>query len=341
MRIKLHDVASRAGVSEATVSRVINGKPGVKDATRASVLEVLAGLGYQPSALRTAERLGLVGLIVPELDNPIFPAFAQALESRLLRRGYVSVLCCAGRIGAAEEDYVPTLVDRGAAGIIIVSGRHADTGGNHDIYRSLLRQRVPLVFVNGQVAGLDVPSVSCDEEVAASIAVEHLAHLGHRRVGFLTGPTVYVPVIRRLRGYRASVAASGLDDDPELVSTTVFSVAGGRAGAEHLLAAGATAIVAASDMMALGAVHAARDAGFLVPQDISVIGYDDTDLMAFTDPPLTTLRQPVAAIAEHAVEVLLAQVAGQPFRTTEYLVRPELIVRGSTARNVTTSRVPA
>jgi alanine racemase len=331
MRIKLQDVARRAGVSEATVSRVINGKSGVSPARRASVLSVLAELGYDPPHLRGTERAGLVGLIVPELDNPIFPAFAQAIEARLLARGYVSVLCCAGRIGATEEDYVPTLLDRGAAGMIFVSCRHAIVDADHEIYRELHARRLPMVFANGGIAGLGVPSVSCHEEVAARIAVEHLASLGHRRVGFLTGRFEHVCVIRRHAGYRSAVDELGLDGDPDLVATSLFSVEGGRAGAHRLLEAGATGIVAASDLMALGAIRAVRETGRRVPEDVSVIGYDDTDLMRFTDPPLTSIRQPVDAIADHTVELLLAQIAGRPYAEAEYLVRPELVVRSTTA----------
>lgn len=332
MRIKLQDVAARAGVSEATVSRVMNGRPGVAASTRRGVLAVLAEMGYEPPGLRDGARVGLVGLIVPELDNPIFPAFAQAIEARLLSQGYVSVLCCAGRTGASEDDYVPTLLEHDVAGIIVVSGRHADVEGDHEIYRRLLQRRTPLVFVNGAVDGLDVPSVSTDEEAAATVAVEHLAHLGHRRIGFLTGSPNYVPVIRRLAGFHRTIVRLGLDRDDDLVASSIFTVAGGRVGAQRLIEAGATAIVAASDVMALGVIGAARDAGLAVPDDVSVVGYDDTEFMAYTDPPLTTVRQPVEHISEHAVQVLLAQVSGQAFGTSEYRVRPDLVVRSTTAR---------
>lgn len=332
MRIRLRDVADRAGVSEATVSRVMNGKPEVAASTRRDVLAVLGEMGYEPPGLRGEPRPGLVGLMLPELDNPIFPAYAQALESRLLARGYVSVLCCAGRIGASEDDYLPTLFDHGVVGIVVVSGRHADLDGDHEIYASLVQRGLPLVFVNGRVDALDVPSVSSDEFAAATIAVEHLAHLGHHRVGILTGPTHYVPVVRRLEGYHQAVDLWGLEHDERLVVSSMFTVAGGRVGARRLLDAGATAIVAGSDVMALGAIHAAREAGLDVPGDISVVGYDDTELMAYTDPPLTTVRQQVEPISEHAVEVLMAQVAGQACGPGSLDVRPELVVRASTAR---------
>lgn len=113
VRIRLKDVAALAGVSEATVSRVMNGKDGVSARTKADVVRVLAELGYEPAALRTSPRVGSIGLIVPELDNPVFPALAQAVEARLLGSGYVSILCCASRVGASEDDYVDTLLGRG------------------------------------------------------------------------------------------------------------------------------------------------------------------------------------------------------------------------------------
>lgn len=331
MRIKLSDVAARAGVSEATVSRVMNARDGVAVETRQHVLAVLGDMGYEPPGLREASQVGLVGLVLPELDNPIFPAYAQAMESRLLTRGFVTILCCAGRSRASEDDYVPTLVEHGVAGLVIVSGRHADLDGDHEIYRRLHRRRFPMVFVNGEVPGLDVPSVSSDEVHAATVAVEHLAHLGHRRIGLLVGPTHYLPVVRRLDGFRAAVAALDLDDDPELVVTTMFTVEGGRYGARQLLDAGATGIIAANDVMALGAVRAVRDAGMEVPDDVSVIGYDDTELMAFIDPPLTTVHQPVEAISNHAVEVLLAQIDRRPHAMATIVVQPDLVVRASTA----------
>ncbi len=334
VRIRLQDVAALAGVSEATVSRVMNGKGGVSARTKANVVRVLAELGYEPAALRTSPRAGSVGLIVPELDNPVFPAFAQAVEARLRDNGYVSILGCAGRVGASEDDYVETLRSRGVAGMMIVSGRHADVEGDHGLYIELVEEGLPLVFVNGHVAGLPVPSVSTADRAAAIAAYRHLDALGHQRIGLLIGPVCYLPVLRKLEGFRAAALAAGDDESTTnaLIAESMFSVEGGYAGAQKLLAEGATAIVAASDLMALGAIRAVRDAGLRVPEDVSIVGYDDTDLMRFTDPPLTTVRQPVDRIAAQATELLLAQINGQPYDTREHLVEGELISRSSTAR---------
>lgn len=334
MRIKLQDAASRAGVSEATVSRVINGKAGVAASTKANVVRVLADLGYEPPSLRDVTRLGSIGLIVPELDNPVFPAFAQAIESRLLASGYVSILGCAGGAGASEDDYVETFLAQGVAGMIIVSGRHADIGGDHAIYADLFDGGTPLVLVNGRVDSPPIPSVSSDDAAAAVTAYEHLQALGHEHIGFLTGPICYVPVVRKMEGFRLAAKRAGINKRAidRRVAESMFTVEGGALGAELLLDEGITGIVAASDMMALGAIRACRERGLDVPDDVSIVGYDDTELMRFTDPPLTTVRQPVQHIADHATSVLLAQITGQRFEQREYLVGGELNGRSSTAR---------
>lgn len=333
VRIKLQDVAALAGVSEATVSRVINGKSGVAERTRTKVLAVLAELGYSPAALQPA-RAGSIGLIVPELNNPIFPKFVQAIEARLLSSGYVCVLCCATRVGATEDDYVDSLLGRGVAGVIVVSGRHADTQGDHSVYARLQQQGTPLVIVNGAIERSGIAAVSTDDRAAAVSAYEHLQALGHERIGFVTGPSIYVPVQRKLAGFRAAAERAGVRpvEVEERIAESMFTLEGGAAGTRRLLDAGVTGIVAASDMMALGAIGAARDRGLAVPDDVSVIGYDDTDLMRFTDPPLTTIRQPVGPIAEHVATEMLAQIGGAAPETAEALFPGELIARSSTAR---------
>ena len=214
-----------------------------------------------------------------------------------------------------------------------MSGRHADIGGDHEIYLDLAKRAVPLVLVNGRVARSGIPSVSTDDRNASIAAYEHLAALGHERIGLLIGPLCYLPVVRKIEGFREAAAAAGVGADvaDARISESMYSVEGGFAGAQSLLDAGVTGIVAASDMMALGAIRAVRERGLDVPDDISVVGFDDTDLMRFTDPPLTTVRQPVQQIAELAASLLIAQITGQRVEQREFLVRGELIGRSSTA----------
>lgn len=332
MRIRLQDVSAIAGVSESTVSRVMNGKAGVRGATRDRVIRILAELGYAPEAFHVGPHAGVVGLIVPELDNPIFPRFVQAVEARLLASGYLCVLCCATRVGATEDDYLDSLIGQRVAGVIVISGRHADVRADHSIYDEITARGIGLVTVNGAMDTSPVPSVSTDDHAATVTAYRHLAALGHDRIGLVIGPDCYTPVLRKLAGFRdAARAAHVAGDLDDRVVETIFTLDGGFTGAQRLLDNGITGIIAASDMMALGGIRAARERGIRVPDDLSVVGFDDTELMRFTDPPLTTVHQPVTRIVDHAVNVLLAQIQGQPFDRVERLLPGELIVRATTA----------
>jgi DNA-binding LacI/PurR family transcriptional regulator len=344
VRARQIDIARQAGVSEATVSRVLNGHPGISEATRQTVLTALDVLGFERPNLLRRKSAGLVGLILPELTNPIFPAFAQAVETALARRGFTPILCTQTPGGIHEDDYVQLLLDHGVAGIINISGLHADTDAKPERYIRLREIGLPLVLVNGEVPGLGVPTICDDASAAVELAVSHLAQLGHERIGLAAGPARFVPVIRKVEGFRSAMArhvglpTAGIDD---LVVHQLFTVEGGATAAETLLAKGATAIVAASDLMALGVVRAVRARELRVPQDVSVVGYDDSALVAFTDPPLTTIRQNVQAMSEAAVNALIAVIGGSDAQSRDYLFRPELVVRGSTAACVMRSVSPA
>ncbi|GAB3204939.1 LacI family DNA-binding transcriptional regulator [Marinactinospora thermotolerans] len=327
---RLSDIARQAGVSEATVSRVLNDRPGVGSDTRKAVLTALDVLGYERPARLRQRSAGLVGMVVPELENPVFPMFAQAAEGALAQHGYTPVLCTQTPGGIAEDEYVELLLERNVSGIIFVSGLHADTTVDHGRYRSLIARRLPIVLVNGFAEDIPAAFVSCDDRTASQLAVNHLAALGHVRIGFTSGPRRYVPVQRKLAGYREAMAANGLAVEDELVELSLFGVEGGHAAAGRLLDRGVTAVVCGSDLMALGAIRAARQRGLSVPADFSVVGYDDSQLIAFTDPPLTTVRQPIPAMALAAVRALCDEIAGHAASRTEYMFDPELVVRGST-----------
>jgi len=331
----LAEIAASAGVSEATVSRVLNGKPGVSDTNRQAVLTALDVLGYERPSRLKRRSAGLVGLVVPELNNPIFPAFAQVIETMLAQRGYTPVLCTQSPGGISEDEYVESLLDHGVAGIIFVSGRHADTSADHQRYRNLLERRLPVVFVNGYAPAIEAPFVSDDDVDAMDLAVTHLVQLGHRNIGLAVGQERFVPVQRKRAGFVASTRKL-LDwtDEEALgwVEQSLFTLEGGMAAGRKLIAHGATAVVCGSDLMALGVIRAARQLGLSVPDDVSVVGYDDSPLIAFVDPPLTTVRQPVQAMGTAAVEALIEGINGTPVPPNEYVFRPELVLRGSTAR---------
>ncbi|WP_326640954.1 LacI family transcriptional regulator [Streptosporangium sp. NBC_01755] len=329
--IRLADIAAQAGVSEATVSRVLNGKPSVSQATRQAVLAALDLMGYErPQRLRQRSN-GLIGLVTPELDNPIFPAFAQAFEKTLTQHGYTPVLCTQLPGGAVEDEFTELLVERGVSGIVFVSGLHADTTAKMDRYTRLAERGLPIVLLDGYSERIDAPFISPDDRAAARLAVQHLVDLGHERIGLAVGPGRFVPVIRKIEGYRRAMAQLlGATDVDELISHSLFSVEGGQAAAAQLLERGCTGIVCASDLMALGVIRACRDRGLSVPGEVSVVGFDDSPLIAFTDPPLTTVRKPIGAMASAAVVTLLEEINGVRAKHVELMFQPELVVRRST-----------
>ncbi|GIH76992.1 LacI family DNA-binding transcriptional regulator [Planobispora longispora] len=332
MTTRIADIAAHSGVSEATVSRVLNGKPGVSPASRQAVLSALDVLGYERPARLRQQRAGLVGLIVPELSNPVFPAFAGIVEGALAMRGYAAVLCTQAPGGMREDDYIELLMERGVSGIIFVSGLHADSTSDRTRYVRLVESRLPIVMINGYRADIEAPYISNDDVTAMEMAVDHLAALGHRRIGLAVGQDRFVPSIRKTEGFRRGVSRHFDDDLPDgLVVNTLFTIEGGQAAAQLLLEQGCTAICCGSDIMAIGVIRAVRQRGLRVPQDISVVGFDDSLFTPYLDPPLTTIRQPVREMSLAAVSALLDEIGGTKGPRTELLYRPELVVRGSTA----------
>lgn len=336
MGVRLAQIAARAQVSTATVSRVLNGRPGVSPLARDAVLTAIDVLGYErPASVRTTST-GLIGLIVPELTNPVFTLFTQAIETDLANRGYTTVLCTQTIMTAHEDDYVRVLLDRGVAGLIFVAGIHAVAGTNPSRYSSLRDRGLPIVLIDGYLPGVDAPFISNDDAAVAEIGIRHLVELGHRRIGLATGPERYTTVRRRIDGFHDAMrrlVPHAPDDPPldELVVGTRFVPEGGREAAGALLDRGVTGILCGSDLMALGAVRAARERGLDVPRDVSIVGSDDNPLLDYTDPPLTSVRQDVDAMAAAAVRALVDEIAGTPAPRAEYMFRPELVVRGSTA----------
>ncbi|WP_151769796.1 LacI family DNA-binding transcriptional regulator [Streptomyces abyssomicinicus] len=331
MTRRLAQVAKKVGVSEATVSRVLNGKPGVSEATRQSVLTALDVLGYErPTQLR-GERARLVGLVLPELQNPIFPALAEVIGGALAQQGLTPVLCTQTKGGVSEADYVDLLLQQQVSGVIFAGGLFAQADAPHEHYHLLAERKVPVVLVNASIEGLDFPCVACDDAVAVEQAWRHLASLGHERIGLVVGPADHMPSRRKLEAARASAKVMGMELPDAFVQPSIFSLEGGQAATARLLEQGVTGIVCASDPLALGAIRAARRRGLSVPGDVSVVGFDDSAFMTCTEPPLTTVRQPIEAMGRAVVDLLCAQIEGSHSHLGELLFEPELVVRGSTA----------
>jgi DNA-binding LacI/PurR family transcriptional regulator len=269
-----------------------------------------------------------VGLVLPELQNPIFPAFAEVIGGALAQLGLTPVLCTQTKGGVSEADYVDLLLQQQVSGVVFAGGLYAQADAPHEHYRQLADRNIPVVLVNAAIEHLGFPGVSCDDAVAVEQAWRHLVSLGHERIGLVLGPADHMPSARKLAAARALA--------PELpdahIARAMFSIEGGHAAAARLIDRGVTGFICASDPLALGVVRAARRKGLGVPSQVSVVGYDDSALMNCTEPPLTTVRQPIESMGRAAVELLNAQIGGSSVTPEELLFEPELVVRGSTAQ---------
>lgn len=323
------DIAQHAGVSTATVSRVLNERGGVSEATRRSVLTAIDVLGYERPVVLRSRSTGLIGVLVPEMRNPIFPALAEAIEVELAHHGYNHLLCTRNPGLPGERAYIDMLTEHGVAGMIFVSGVHSDSTAETAQYQELIAAGMPLAFINGYTSDLDAIFVSTDDAAAMHLAVRHLANLGHTRIGCAVGPERYVPAARKLAGFRIAMARH-LSGETGAEHITSFTVQGGHAAAVDLVQRGCTAVVCASDFMAIGAIQGIQSLGLAVPDDVSVIGYDGSFFFAYTHPALTSVRQDTGAIASTTIAALTDEIAGRTPPHTELLIAPELIAREST-----------
>ena len=327
----LRDVAQHAGVSVATASRVVTGYDGVRSETRDRVERAMRELLYVPPGRRPAT--GMIGLLVPSLENPIFPALAQAMEERATEAGFASILCNTTAAAFREVDYVHMLLDRGADGMIFISCEMTNMSGEHDHYARLVEEGARIVFVNGALNSLHVPSVAVDELGAGELATQHLLDLGHERIGYVGGPDHYLPTKQKADGRDTALRAAGLEPDGLAVYADDFSVEHGRIALRLLLdmPSPPTGVICSSDLMAIGVLQEAAARGLRVPRDLSVVGFDGIDAAAWTSPPLTTVEQPIEEIAETAVNALRSLIADPRKPLPDYSFRPRLHVRASTA----------
>ncbi len=326
MKPKLHEIAERAHVSEATVSRVLNQRPGVASGTRRKVLDALSELGYSLGSSKAQE--GVVGIVTPELDNPIFPLMAQAIEARLARLGILSVIGPATPTTAHELDYLDHFVRIGATGVVVVNGSYANREIGYASYERLMDEGIAVVLVNGVIEPCPVPAVTVDIVDAGRTAIRHLINLGHRRIGCIAGELKYNSPQDLVAGYKQALAEAGIEFDERLIVETLFTTESAKSATMRMLDDGATAVLAMGDLMAIGAINAVQSIGLRVPEDLSVIGFDGTPLLGMLSPNLTTLRQPVNRMAQSVARMLLSQINGD--RQPTQVFKADLIA-GATA----------
>lgn len=334
-RITIADVAAAAGVHPSTVSRVLSagGTSSIATATARRVTKAAERLGYRPSALARSLRLRrtlTLGMLVPDITNPFFSSIIKGAEDAARERGYNLILCNTEDLPEREASYLAVLRERQVDGLLIASSRM----GNATI-TGLRREQFPFVLLNRSAHAAGDLAVLVDNRAGAETVVAHLAALGHRRVAHIAGPSSTTTGAERWAGFTDAARAHGLATDKRLlIEAEAFSEAAGYAATRTLLARGnaLTAIFAANDLIAIGALAAIREAGLRVPDDISIVGFNDIPLAGLLEPALTTVRVPQLEMGRGAAELLVARLEGRQAGPCRVILPTTLIVRASSAR---------
>jgi LacI family transcriptional regulator len=325
----ISEVAKQAGVSRATVSRVLNNNPHVDEALRKRVLDTIEALGYQPN--RSARRLraqssSVIGLVISDIQNPYFISVIRGVEDASYAAQMSIILCNSDEDKAKQQMHLRVLEGERVAGLIIVPAR-SDEG---DDLARLQKAGIPVILLDRIVNSIQVDTVRVDNARGAYDAVAHLVGLGYRRIAMISGPTTLTTGSERFRGYRDALHAAGIAVDESLVKVGDFRADSGYRLAKELLAAQPPdAIFVANNLMTLGVMHYLREAGVHVPEGMPLVGFDDMPWSAELYSPLTAVSQPTYELGQEAVALLVRRIANAsaPFRSV--VLQTKLIVRES------------
>ncbi|RKN86976.1 LacI family DNA-binding transcriptional regulator [Paenibacillus ginsengarvi] len=331
MKTTIYDIAKAAGVSIATVSKVINGTGRISTDTRERVHEIMQELDYQPSVVASAltgKSTFTIGLLIPDLANPLYAEIARSVEDRGRELGFNLVMCSTDNNPRREGDYITFLKQKKVDGIIISTGI-----SNEAVLQSLHTQNIPVAFVTrDHIPGMDADSVRVDDYLGGYRAASHLLGLGHRHVAVLTEQLSLSSSSDRVRGFIHALEEAGIEEGGPVVVESFSSIEEGRRQTLELLISedAPTALFACNDLLAIGAVQAAKELRLTIPWDVSIIGFDNTMLAGIVDPPLTTISQPIAEMGRRVMDLIIQEVRGEKKGKTAIVLTPELVVRQST-----------
>jgi DNA-binding LacI/PurR family transcriptional regulator len=332
-RVNMHHIAKRAGVSLGTVSNVINKSAVVREPLRQRVLDAIRMLGYQPSQLARGLRrdyTNMIGMIIPDITNPFFPALVRAAEDVAYAHLFRLVLCNSDNDPRKEATYLEELRSYLPAGLLVIPAEDSE------LHQQPVRngRAIPTVCIDREPKGWKGDSVRADNEAGAYAATQHLIDHGHSRIGTIAGPLHLTSASERLRGFRRALKEASLRLYPGCVVHGQFDRASGFEAALKLLrpVSRPTAIFAGNDLMAMGAMMAVRELGLRCPDDISIAGFDNLDTAELLHPPLASVQQPVYRLGSMATELLIQRIGGSHQPPRKILLETELVRRASVAR---------
>jgi len=331
VNVTLKDVAAKAGVSTATVSHVLNNTRFVSDELRATVLRAVEATGYYRNDLARGLRrgkTGIIGLMIPDNSNPFFAEMARIVENRGFASGYSVILCNSAGDPTRESAYISALISKQIDGLIFIA---AHSKGPH--LMALRQRNIPLVIVDRDLQLSFADTILVNNETGGYLATKYLIDLGHRKIACISGPSDVTPSADRVKGYYRALQEAGIEIRDSYLTSGGFQYQGGQAAMAKLLASGdnLSAVFACNDLMALGALSQARLASVRVPEDISIMGFDDIQYASIVTPALSTIAQPVDEVAASAVDMLVERIQNK-VRDTEarcIVFGTRLIIRDS------------
>ena len=325
----IKDVAALAGISYTTVSHVLNKTRPVSEPVRLKVEEAIARLDYVPSAVARslkAKSTATIGLLVANSLNPYFAELARGIEDYCERNNYCVILCNCDDDPDKQRSYLRVLLEKRVDGLVVASA-----GGNAGLASGLAGVRTPMVIVDRSLEGIDADLVRIDHEQGAYLATRHLLDLGHRAIACIGGPAITSVAHMRKAGYLRALSEAGVTPNDDWMIESDFSCTGGYEAAGRLLSGDRpSAIFACNDMMGIGVLRAAAERHIRVPEQLSVIGFDDVQMSRYVYPALTTVGQSILQLGETAAQVLLRRIATPQQAVEQLIVAPNIVLREST-----------
>jgi len=337
MNITMEYIARKAGVSKATVSRVLNNTTGVSNETRIRIKEIMDEYGYQPYQFIKRERSNTktIGLVIPDITNPFFPAIVKAVENFVSKHGYTVILCNTDSSQEKEQACISTLIANNVDGVILTTTLDEQNRAQYN----LKKYGVPCILLDRRAINTDFSGgIFVDNEYAFYQATELLIRHGNDKIAFIMGPKRLSTSVERLAGYTRAIEQFGLKIDPNLILHGDFSYEGGRQAVFQLIEQEIpfNAVLASNDIMAIGALKTLRDMKINVPETVEVIGFDNIQFSGLVDPPLTTFEQPIYDMGTKAAQALLTLIRKKPLNETSIRVEAKLVIRQTTRSYETT-----
>ncbi|PKM64606.1 MAG: LacI family transcriptional regulator [Firmicutes bacterium HGW-Firmicutes-20] len=336
MNVTLKDIAKLCGVSVATVSLVLNNKPNrISEATKQKILEKAKELHYHPNPMALSlvtRKSKVLGLIIPDVTNLFFTDFLRQVEIEAAKFGYTIILGNTDEQGSREYEYVRTFLQRGLAGCILIHSSIEMDKYDAKIVDLVKQSKLPFILIDRHQKANNIRTLFIDQKLGAYLATTHLLNLGHTRIGYISGPLDLDLSRMRYDGYRQALEDHGIVFDENLIEFGDWRADGGHHAGLRLIAKGVSSIFAANDMMAFGVYQAAFSMALRIPQDLSVIGFDDVSFASVVTPGLTTIHQPMSQVGIDCVGMLVDMIEARKTTETSKQYSPTLIVRGSTLK---------